>query len=487
MLQLEKYNPNQPRDERGRWTRTGSGPITVYHGTSSAVVSKILKEGLLIEGPHTKDRNFEGYHYLGKRGESVYVAYSKYDAGGYAQHTVDDYVAQIRHETGLNEPDARREFLREPVVLTIAVPADRVKDFVPDEKDFGSLRTTRSIPPEWIVAAERQPLIPEGPGPLQWTRLAPHWEQMDIGKADDAAVLIYLVLFVDTPDDDVSKYSPNQPRHPKGTPEGGQFMSTGAGGSSGSPTNYTRDDLRNAGIQLNSDAEAKLFNERIGSKMTPKEFYEGMTGHPYVIDGQITGAPLYLNSLWRGTDADGKDKFDLTAMGNVMMQDETGAWVNAGSFRREFEAYENSVYHASFELYPEAQGHGIAKRVLGSQMSVYERLGVHQVTVGAGLSVGGYAWLKFGFTPSGESWDAMRTIGTLRYSIDVRKNEMGATAYSALTKLLDSPDPRSIWAIADSPIGRELFLGSSWNGSLTLSDQQAMARFNAYVGRTERR
>lgn len=51
-----------------------------------------------------------------------------------------------------------------------------------------------------------------------------------------------------------------------------------------------------------------------------------------------------------------------------------------------------------------------------------------------------------------------------------------------LQALLDEEDPKSIWAVADSPGGKELLLGSDWNGAIDLKDKDTMTRFNAYVG-----
>jgi hypothetical protein len=53
----------------------------------------------------------------------------------------------------------------------------------------------------------------------------------------------------------------------------------------------------------------------------------------------------------------------------------------------------------------------------------------------------------------------------------------------ALMKLARSSDPKALWAIADSEKGKELLLGTSWSGVLDLKDKQTMDRFHAYVGK----
>lgn len=52
-----------------------------------------------------------------------------------------------------------------------------------------------------------------------------------------------------------------------------------------------------------------------------------------------------------------------------------------------------------------------------------------------------------------------------------------------LRSILNSSNPKAIWALADSASGKQLLLGTDWYGELNLKDKQSMGRFNAYVGR----
>jgi hypothetical protein len=56
---------------------------------------------------------------------------------------------------------------------------------------------------------------------------------------------------------------------------------------------------------------------------------------------------------------------------------------------------------------------------------------------------------------------------------------------AALLKLAESVNPKALWAIADSPQGKELLLNTSWSGVLDLKDKQTMDRFHAYVGKAK--
>jgi hypothetical protein len=63
--------------------------------------------------------------------------------------------------------------------------------------------------------------------------------------------------------------------------------------------------------------------------------------------------------------------------------------------------------------------------------------------------------------------------------------ELPAEKTDPIAEALASNDPKSIWKIADTPAGKRLLLGTSWLGTLDLKDPEAMARFNAYVGKAK--
>jgi hypothetical protein len=96
-----------------------------------------------------------------------------------------------------------------------------------------------------------------------------------------------------------------------------------------------------------------------------------------------------------------------------------------------------------------------------------------------------------------EYWDSMSERDRLRRAIDYgmadidlgddedepEQLELPKTEADNLLTLARSSDPKSIWKISDSPRGKELLLNSDWNGVLNLKDKESMERFNAYVGR----
>jgi hypothetical protein len=61
--------------------------------------------------------------------------------------------------------------------------------------------------------------------------------------------------------------------------------------------------------------------------------------------------------------------------------------------------------------------------------------------------------------------------------------EIDEDAAQELRELADDSDPKALWAIADSEHGKDVLLNSDWTGVLDLHDSETMARFNAYVNK----
>ena len=94
-----------------------------------------------------------------------------------------------------------------------------------------------------------------------------------------------------------------------------------------------------------------------------------------------------------------------------------------------------------------------------------------------------------------ESWSSMDDEDRFRWARDntdlVKEQESESDEKAvdipdkdraAIEKLVQSHDPKAIWAISDSKYGKDLLLGSDWTGTLNLKDPQSMTRFNDYVG-----
>lgn len=114
---MANFDPNQPRDEIGRWTETD---FIFRHGTSLSAAKDIVKKGLKAHKAT-----------IGERSASVYFMKE--------HNEVFDYVVDYYTESG--EGFAIVEF---------HIPDSFSKKILEDEEEPGAFRIEMDIPPEWI-------------------------------------------------------------------------------------------------------------------------------------------------------------------------------------------------------------------------------------------------------------------------------------------------------------------------------------------------
>lgn len=69
--------------------------------------------------------------------------------------------------------------------------------------------------------------------------------------------------------------------------------------------------------------------------------------------------------------------------------------------------------------------------------------------------------------------------------MELSEEEKQSPEIAELYDLVRSSDPKSLWKIADSKLGKKLLLNSGWSGVLNLKDPESYARFKSYVGRVK--
>jgi hypothetical protein len=217
---LVKFDPEQARDEGGRWTSDVDAPVTnnlkgtpeqpplpfgprhqgsiprhpktvlAFHGTSSEALGGIRKEGLIPKkgaGADTwaEENGFHTQELLLRDGAlSVFLSPDPTEASKYAQ-----LAAEV---TG-----------SKPVLIRLNVPVKEINAGM-FEPDFGGdrlgVRTARPIPREWIDDHyfELTPNNAYGQKLLE-----------QLGKADVATKTYFMVVLVD---DGVAKFDQTQPR-----------------------------------------------------------------------------------------------------------------------------------------------------------------------------------------------------------------------------------------------------------------------------------
>lgn len=216
----------------------------------------------------------------------------------------------------------------------------------------------------------------------------------------------------------------------------------------------------------------ELWARRFGDE-DPVEFVRTMLGGKSLIPESID---LYSISQERG------EAFGLWARsqraGHEFHLREAFYSVEPGGFRR--------VELIRLEIEP--QGQGIGRVVMGRQVEWLERNGFSRIDLKSGKEVGAYAWARYGFLPTRESWSELRSL------VRERMSRLGLQDDDArlVRRFLGEPDQQGLWDLADlrTPVawrGREetlgfaLLEGLNWEGTLNFGDAAQMRRFWAYV------
>ena len=207
---VAKYSPDQLRapkgsPEGGRWVRQApshdaythpskavperlqNGDFLFWHGSSTAVLDQIMKEGITVDPGR---RNYDGIFYAGYRGEGIFVTDSFNDALYWATYAKEKMAARGKKGT--------------PLILEVEVPK-RVGYEIDVDAGPGHYVIPQKIKPEWIKHA----YTVAGSG-------------LKVDELVRKGRKLYLVIVVDNQIGKVWDES-KHPRVPSGSSEGGQF------------------------------------------------------------------------------------------------------------------------------------------------------------------------------------------------------------------------------------------------------------------------
>lgn len=225
-----------------------------------------------------------------------------------------------------------------------------------------------------------------------------------------------------------------------------------------------------------ADSLAATWNAHVG--MTPRQFADRLQG-TLPSTSQATFAisaekkPNAFSWLMNGYAADGSLDYRI---------------------QRSVDFADGVVHHGYFKLAKSKQGQGTARKLMRESIGMYQSWGIKEVITEAGLDAGGYTWARFGFIPSQADWDHLRSNnpGQLqrRLKVMLQENGITQTTFDAVTKLLNDPDPRTLWDVADlsarvgnGTLGSVLLSGTSWFGKLSLTEPETIRRFTDYVAK----
>jgi hypothetical protein len=154
----------------------------------------------------------------------------------------------------------------------------------------------------------------------------------------------------------------------------------------------------------------------------------------------------------------------------------------AGDFTRTAQLHENGwleIHHDYLSLGQQYQGTGFARAFNDRAFERYAKAGVHDVTIYAALSVGGYAWARQGFELLASGASAAEKAGSRATRIARMVDEahvegrISKREYERLQPRLLRPGSTmqrdtltSVQELAAIPeIGRKALLGASWDGA----------------------
>jgi hypothetical protein len=85
------------------------------------------------------------------------------------------------------------------------------------------------------------------------------------------------------------------------------------------------------------------------------------------------------------------------------IEDKDGARI--GEYIRLIDFDKNEAESDYFKLNHRATGKDTGKALLAGNIAVYQKMGIDTVKVHANIDVGGYAWAKYGYVPTGGDWE----------------------------------------------------------------------------------
>lgn len=240
------------------------------------------------------------------------------------------------------------------------------------------------------------------------------------------------------------------------------------------------------------EMDTRLLVEHTG--LTPRQYAGALLKH--FEPGEIKNLSVTFNA-----DSFTPGKFSYTLEGKVK---NGGSWAEL-SMTRYVNLREKKVDHAYWTM-SETGGNVAAdktsagKKFFKASLDLYDHMGINKVEVHANIDVGGYAWARYGFVPTQESWDAMRLngglvrngtsrIASVRPKVEQIEN---VAVRNRVLGLLENPDPRAMLVIAAmrdktrpsgiDTVGKTLFLGGHWFGTLHLDSAEVYSVTRHYTG-----
>lgn len=157
-------------------------------------------------------------------------------------------------------------------------------------------------------------------------------------------------------------------------------------------------------------------------------------------------------------------------------------YVGDNDFRLTRSFSNKTVFHETFKIPENIQGKGYAREVFKSLYEQYKNAGIENIELTANMTIGGYAWAKYGFKAKADRYDDLLSWGKFQLSEKV----ISKADYSNFEEWIKNFRGKDIpmYEIAERKYGKKLLMGSTWKGYINLTDKEQAAIFEAYLNKS---
>lgn len=136
---------------------------------------------------------------------------------------------------------------------------------------------------------------------------------------------------------------------------------------------------------------------------------------------------------------------------------------------------EKKAYHLHLIIPEDKQGNGSTKRFFQKMIKEYQNADIEFVELTANIEVGGYAWARYNFYAHKRS-DIIEIEDRAR-KLSYEHKKM----FNAWIKQGVEQDYFNMRDLSEMPFGKDLLMGSQWQGYLNLKDKEQMNEFIKYL------
>jgi len=186
------------------------------------------------------------------------------------------------------------------------------------------------------------------------------------------------------------------PREPAGSSEGGQF----AGGGDGGETSSSSSTGGKKKVEIADFAKDDLMvsTETRNNPERLQKFLDAWNGSIGETPDEFKKHFLGGNGTMAVNYYPNDDAMEVSGT----LRDERGDVL--GSYTRNIDFDDRKAVSSFFSLNRSEQNKAVGKQVLAANVAMYQKMGIETVSVHANIDVGGYAWAKYGYVPTQHSW-----------------------------------------------------------------------------------